>query len=208
MTDRQGLGAAQERTSIFNDLKDIGSKFRILAAVIVILTTGISGYATSLVQPYYTAGQIIVLNVPMVASATILAMLLKRRARTTFWKGLWIMAAAIVIPYAIAWLFGLAGAVDYNLSTIKGGGCTLGRGCLEPGPLARDPGPGALLQYLHPVRALMLTVDILLHYFSPQRLPNTLSALASGVFIAWMFDTKLLPRARRMTPRERESQTN
>jgi hypothetical protein len=51
---------------------------------------------------------------------------------------------------------------------------------------------------LHPIRALMLAADILLHYLSPARLPNTLSALASGVFIAWVFETKLLPRARRV----------
>jgi hypothetical protein len=201
MTDRADFGAAQERTSVFHDLKDIGANFGKLSAVITILTMGASSYVISLWEPYYKFGEIIVLNVPMVAAATILAMLVMRRAHahTTFWSGLWVVVAAIVIPYAIAWLFGLAGAVNPNLETVKGG-CTLGRDCLNPGPLARDPGAGGLLQYLHPVRALMLMVDILLHYFSPGRLPNTLSALASGVFIAWLFEAKLLPRVRRVKP--------
>jgi hypothetical protein len=209
MADQQKFGAAHPRTSIFADLKDISSKFGMLAAIIAILTTGFSGYVTSLLQPYYSAGQIVVLNVPMVASATVLAMLFNRcaHAHTTFWRGLWIVVAAIVIPYVIAWLFGLAGAVNPSLSTIKGG-CSLGRDCLEPGPLARDPGPGALLQYLHPARAVSLAIGILLHYSSPHRLPNTLSALASGIFLAWMFETKLLPRTRRLTQQERPSQAS
>lgn len=201
MTDRQDFGASQEPTSIFDDLRDIRAKFGTLATIIAILTAGVSSYVSNLLQPYYKVGEIIVLNVPMVAAATILAMLVMRRAhaRTTFWEGLWVVVAAIVIPYAIAWLFGLAGAVNPNLETVKAS-CTFGRDCLQPGPLARDPGAGALLQYLNPVRALMLMVDILLHYFSPGRLPNTLSALASGVFIAWVFESKLLPRARRVMP--------
>ena len=201
MTDRGDLRAVPEPTSVFTDLKDIGANFGKLSAVIAILTAGASSYLTNLLQPYYKFGEIIVLNVPIVAAVTILAMLVMRRAHahTTFWQGLWVVVAAIVIPYAIAWLFGLAGAVNPNLETVKGG-CTLGRDCLNPGPLARDPGAGGLLQYLHPVRALMLMVDILLHYFSPGRLPNTLSALASGVFIAWLFESKLLPRVRKVKP--------
>jgi hypothetical protein len=125
-------------------------------------------------------------------------MLVMRRAhaRTSFLEGAWIVVAAIVIPYAIAWLFGVADPVNYNLSTVQGG-CGLGRDCPQPGPLARDPGAGALLQYLHPANALGLLADILAYYFSPGRLPNTLSALASGLFIAWVFEKKLLPRARR-----------
>jgi hypothetical protein len=76
----------------------------------------------------------------------------------------------------------------------------LGRNCPYPGPGAYDPGASSLLQYLHPLKALLLAVDIVLHYFSPARLPNTLSALASGVFIAWVFESKLLPRARKVMP--------
>jgi hypothetical protein len=201
MNSQDLAGAGHVRTSVFADLKDIGSKFGVLATVIALFTTGVSTCITSLLQPYYTVGQVILLNVPMVASATILAMIVMRRphAQATFWQVLWVVVAAIVIPYSIAWLFGLAGAVNPNLQA-AGPDCTLGRGCLQPGPLQRDPGAGSLLQYLHPLRALMLIVDILLHYFSPARLPNTLSALASGIFIAWVFEFRLLPRVRKIVP--------
>jgi hypothetical protein len=197
----QDLGAGHVRTSVFADLKDISGKFGILATVITLFMTGVSSCITSLLQPYYTVGQVILLNVPMVASATILAMMVMRRAhtQTTSWEVLWIVVAAIVIPYSIAWLFGLAGAVSPNLQAV-GPGCTLGRGCLQPGPLPRDPGAGSLVQYLHPLRALMLMIDILLHYVSPARLPSTLSALASGIFIAWVFEFRLLPRVRKIVP--------
>lgn len=188
----------EEQKTLLDDLKDIHGEFGTLAIVIAILTTGVSTFVSDLLQPYYEFWQVLVLNVPMVAAATILAMLVMRRAHahTSFWEGLWIVAAAIVVPYAIAWLLGLAGAVNPNLETVQAG-CSLGRDCPNPGPMARDPGAGALLQYLHPARGLLLVVDILAHYFAPDRLGGTLSALASGFFIAWVFEKKLLPRARR-----------
>lgn len=195
MTDSEDTGKRQ--TSLADDLGAIFGEFGTLASVVAILTTGLSTYINSQLEEYATVGAIVVQNVPMVGAATILAMLVLRRAyaHTSLWEGFWIVVAAIVVPYAVAWLFGLADAVDANLATTEAG-CSLSRDCPEPGMAARDPGAGALGYYLNPVRIVILLRDILLFYFSPDRLPSTLSALASGIFIASVFEKRLLPRAR------------
>ena len=173
MTRDDGSGTPRAAT-VWDDIKEIWSKAGLLATAISLLSFGVTAYVNNLLQPLYTIGDIVVLTAPLVCSVTILAMMIMRKfySGVDLMGGLLMISAVIIIPYAIASLFGLTAPAVAEGS----GGCALSIDCPVPGTYqpAAQKGWQSYIKYLHPVRAAELAIDILRHYFSSYGLPRTL----------------------------------
>ena len=86
------------------------------------------------------------------------------------------LVALIIVPYLVAVLFGATELVDRRLA----------RSIVD------------WLTFLHPANALFLAKDIVLYDFSAFGIWRTVSTLACGLFLAWSYETVLLPRVQQL----------
>jgi hypothetical protein len=86
----------------------------------------------------------------------------------------WTIAAALIIPYIVAFCLGAATQIDAKFTTV-------------------DHWTG----YNPIVMAMKFAMGVLFYYFSAYGLARSVSSAICGCFIAWVFEYKLLPRIRR-----------
>jgi hypothetical protein len=163
-------------TSLWADVVEVWDKAGKAAGLITLPTLTISAVFTKLMEPVLSFWAVIVTTWPLVISAWIIALL--------FWRGdlgnksgclgfLYIFFA-LFFPYAIANIAGVTGPLPI-----------LHEGSSWPWPLNILPNTFAqLVQY----------------YFGAYGMSRTISAVICGVFLAWVFHKKLLPRVRAAEP--------
>lgn len=159
---------------LWGDLRDIWGMTGKVAFAITLPTLTLNGLFNELIAPFYTIWQIMALTAPLVASSTIVIMMLWRGSFADM-NGLGrilTVTSAIIAPYVVAMFFGLAG----------------------PGGPRLESGAG-LVVYMHPGRAIEAAMHIVLHYLSGYGIVRTASSVFCGGFLAWIYEAKLLPRA-------------
>lgn len=160
-------------SSLWTDMVEVWEKAGKIAGLITLPTLSVAAVFNKVMEPVLSFWAVIVLTWPLVISATIIALL--------FWRGDianksgivgWVyICAALLFPYAIANIAGVAGPLP-QLPDVSG----------WPAPF--DTIPNLLNQIGH-------------YYFSAYGASRTVSAVVCGVFLAWVFHKKLLPRIRR-----------
>ena len=168
----------EEQPSLAEDLKDIWSKATLLSSIILLPPLTLSAVVTLALEPVDPLLTVLFGTWPLVASATILIMLIMRRsfADMSGAEKLYAIGACLVVPYLIAYFFGATGYGDL-----------------------RGESTGSWLQLLHPAHLLMLVANIVVYYFSAFGIVRLASAVVCGGFLAWAFQIKLLPHVRRLT---------
>lgn len=174
MTDDQPKVAR----SLWKDLKEIWSKATLVSACVTVPTLGFAGMASHMIDPVRPLYDALVLSWPLVLSVTILVMLLFRKsfARMEGIEVFWTLIAIVIGPYLIAFLLGVTGFTDPRLIKNHWSGW---------------------IELLSPGKAVMIVYNIGEFYFSAYGLWRVLVALASGGFLAWIFQYKILPHVAR-----------
>jgi hypothetical protein len=171
----------EQQPSLWLDLKDIWSKGTLLASIIALPHLSVSAAVTLALQPIDPLKEVVFGTWPLVASATILIMMIIRRsfADMTDAEMFWAVAACLAVPYLIAYFSGAAGYADPRGETTK-----------------------SWVQLLHPAHLFWLVVNIASYYFSAFGLIRTGLAIVCGGFLAWAFQIKLLPHVQRLTAKD------
>jgi hypothetical protein len=162
--------------SLWADFVEVWDKAGKTAGLITLPTLTVSAVFTKIMEPVLSFWAVIVQTWPLVTSAWLIALL--------FWRGElgkqsgcvgWIsIFAALFFPYVIANIAGVAGQLP-----------TLSHGSNWPTPFNAFPDTiGQIVQY----------------YFGAYGASRTFSAVICGVFLAWVFHKKLLPRVRAREP--------
>lgn len=169
--------AQMEQPSLLQDLKDIWGKATLLASILSLPALTVPALATWALEPVDPVLKIIFGTWPLVASATILTMLIIRRSFADMdgAEKFWTIAACVTVPYLIAYFFGAAGYGDLRGASTK-----------------------SWVQLLHPAHLIGLVANIVFYYFSAFGMVRTGSAVACGGFLAWAFQIKLLPHVQRL----------
>jgi hypothetical protein len=163
-----------QQPSLWRDLKDIWSKATLLATIIALPPLSLSALVTLALQPIDPLKQIVFGTWPLVASATILIMLIIRRSFADMDTGekFWTILGCLAVPYLIAYYFGAAGDLRSEITK-------------------------SWMQVLHPAHLLGLVVNIATYYLSAFGLVRTGLAIVCGGFFAWALQIKLLPHVQR-----------
>jgi hypothetical protein len=157
---------AAKQGSLWADLVDVWEKAGKTAGIITLPALSLTAIVNKALEPVLSFWAIIVLTWPLVISAMVIALIFWRDDGQSAAIGGMKVFAAIVVPFAIAQIAGVA----------------------PPLPYAPDGGssfPFSLIE------------QIFGYYFSAYGLPRTISAAICGVFLAWVFQKKLIPRIRR-----------
>jgi hypothetical protein len=167
-----------EQPSLFEDLKDIWSKATLLAFFFALPALTLSAIVTLALEPINPLLTVIFGTWPLVASATILIMMMLRRSFTGMSDAnkLYAIGACLVVPYLIAYFFGATGYGDLRGETTR-----------------------SWIQLLHPAHLLMLVINIVVYYLSAFGIVRTAASIVCGGFLAWAFQIKLLPHVRCLT---------
>jgi hypothetical protein len=176
-----------EREGLWSDLKDVWEKAKTLSLILTAVTALFSGSLTLLLGELNSLASVAPLieivfgTWPVVISAAILFLMIFRNGFEDMGGGERIMAisACVAGPYLIAYYFGASGYDD-----------------------VRGPVTTSWMQLFHPAHLVWFVINIILHYISLDRLPNTIGAVLSGGFFAWAFEFKLLPHVERLTAKE------
>ncbi len=168
----------EEPPSLVEDLKDIWSKAALLSTVIALPALTLSAVVTLALEPVNPFLTVLFGTWPLVASATILIMMIMRRsfADMSGAEKLYSIGACLVVPYLIAYFFGATGYGDLRGEETR-----------------------SWLQLLHPAHLMLLVANIVVYYFSAFGIVRAASAALCGGFLAWAFQIKLLPHVRRLT---------
>lgn len=158
--------------SLWSDLKDVGKKGSMLASIVALPVLSINAIINKLFEPYLELGQVIVLTAPLLASATIIAMMFMRSKDGGGAYFLYVLAA-IIFPFIVADIFGL---VDSRAVTPR-----WSNGWQDYLPWA-------------PFQAY--AVGVMEYYFSAYGLQRTISGILCGGFLAWVLQKKIFPRVR------------
>lgn len=163
-----------QQSSLWQDLKDIWSKATLLASIIALPPLSVSAVVTLAFQPIDPLRQIVFGTWPLVASATILIMLIIRRSFADMGgaEKFWTILGCVAVPYLIAYFFGAAGDLRSGITK-------------------------SWVQVLHPAHLLGLVFNIVTYYLSAFGLVRTGLAIVCGGFFAWALQIKLLPHVRR-----------
>jgi hypothetical protein len=170
--------AQEEQPSLVKDLKDIWSKATLLSSIIALPPLTLSAVVTFALEPVNPLLTVVFGTWPLVASATVLIMLIMRRsfADMSGAEKLYAVGACLVVPYLIAYFFGATGYGDLRGESTK-----------------------SWLQLLHPAHLMILVANIVFYYFSAFGIVRSALAALCGGLLAWAFQIKLLPHVRRST---------
>jgi hypothetical protein len=170
--------SGSEEPSLLEDLKDIWSKAALLAFFFALPALTLSAIVTLALEPVNPLLTVIFGTWPLVASATVLIMMIMRRsfADMSGADKFYAIAACLVVPYLIAYFFGATGYGDLRSETTT-----------------------SWIELLHPAHLLILVVNIVVYYLSAFGLARMASAIVCGGFLAWAFQIKLLPHVQRLT---------
>lgn len=173
--------ADTKSSSSVNDSADVGAGHVVhqisrgaeaLHLGVSVLTLGINPVANRLLDPYRTIGEMVMLTAPLTVSAAVVTALVLGGSFSKMAAAgkLITLVTAVLAPYLIAEYFGLVA-----------GSPQVGSGW-------------ALLQYARPDKAVFLILSILQHYFSLYGLAKTLSSVACGGYLGWVWMKTIAPR--------------
>ncbi len=164
-------GRSGAETSALADLISVFKHSGTVASLVTIPTIGLNAYITSQLQPLLDTAQVLALTAPLCLSATVIAFLafggwFKHRNGL---DGLVPLAVAMVVPYAIAYGFGL---VEMYTDVYAG----------------QDLG----WQAYHPFMIVMrIPISILAYYFTAYGFQHTITSVFFGCALAWFFRRQL-----------------
>jgi hypothetical protein len=159
--------------SLWADIVEVWEKAGRTAGLITLPTLTVSAVLTKIMEPVLGFWEIIVLTWPLVISAMIIALMFWRGdlGNKSGFVGFFSIFCALFFPYAIANIAGVTG----------------------PLPILHQES-----HWPWPLNILPNTiVQIVQYYFGAYGISRTISAAICGVFLAWVFHKKLLPRIRR-----------
>jgi hypothetical protein len=162
--------------SLWQDLKDIWEKAKLLALIILVPTLTFSGILMLALEPVQPVITVIFGTWPLVLSFMILFMMVLRKSfdHMSGQEKILAIGACLVVPYLIAYFTGATGYGDLRAEETK-----------------------SWIQLLHPAHLLLLAVNIVVYYLSAFGIARTINALLCGGFLAWAFQIKLLPHVHR-----------
>jgi hypothetical protein len=162
--------------SLWSDIVEVWDKAGKAAGLFTLPTLTLSAVFTKMAEPVLSFWAVIVTTWPLVISVWIIALL--------FWRGdvgnksgcvgWFYIFCALLFPYVIANIAGVTGPLP-----------TLSQHSNWPAPFNAFPDT---------------MVQIVQYYFGAYGFSRTVSAVICGVFLAWVFHKKLLPRVRAQAP--------
>jgi hypothetical protein len=163
-------------SSLWADIVDVWEKAGKTASIITLPTLSVAAVFNKLMEPVLSFWEVIVLSWPLVISATIIALLFWRGdiGNKSGFVGSFYILVALLFPYAIANIAGVEGPLP-NLPEASSGSSPFN---IIPNTI----------------------VQIVYYYFGAYGLSRTFSGVICGVFLAWVFHKKLLPRVRALQP--------
>ena len=163
-------GRSGAETSALADLISVFKHSGTVASLVTIPTIGLNAYITSQLQPLLDTAQVLALTAPLCLSASVIAFLafggwFKRDGIDALYP----VVVAMVVPYAIAYAFGLVG----EFTDIYAG---------------REAGWQAYTPFMILMR---IPLGILAYYFTAYGVQHTITSVFFGCALAWFFRRQL-----------------
>lgn len=164
--------------SLWADIVEVWEKAGKTAGLITLPTLTLSAVFTKIAEPVLSFWQVIAASWPLVVSAWLIAMMIWRGGlgKQSGCVAFIYTGVAIIFPYIIANIAGAAGPLP---------AIPPGQGVHWPAPFDAFPN---------------MMVQVVQYYFGAYGASRTVSAVICGVFLAWVFHKKLLPRVRAQEP--------
>lgn len=164
--------------SLWADLVEVWDKAGKTAGLITLPTLTLSAVFTKVMEPVLSFWQVIMATWPLVISAWLIAMMFWRGGlgKQSGCVGFIYTGLALIFPYIIANMAGATGPLPP---------IPPGKGVNWPSPFGSFPN---------------MMVQVVQYYFGAYGAKRTVSAVICGVFLAWVFHKKLLPRVRALEP--------